>query len=121
MDLKKAAEICKAIAAEAARWGKHAGFASYHADEVREALITIDEAGLFDLEGEKEARISANKNAGAAKARAVRSQKALELARKQIESLTTMGDERIKLIDTLTVRCKKLEAKLEKAVISSKN
>jgi DNA-binding transcriptional regulator PaaX len=103
MELLKAKQICKDIAVEAKRWGRHAGFAGYHEDDVRHALIKVDSSGLFDLEGEKEARVSANKNAGAAKARAARAQKKVE----RLEKITKDQQE---VIDLLKKRIAKLEA-----------
>lgn len=87
MELAKAKTICAEVAAEAKRWGKHAGFASYHVNQVQEALIAIYEAGLFDNVGEREERIAANKNAGAAKARASRAQQMLEEEREVNQQL----------------------------------
>ena len=98
MELSKAQEICNAVAAEAERWGKHAGFASYHPDDVQQALIACKEAGLFDLQGEREARVKANKNAGAAKARAVRAQKKVQELEKKIQDMQKVIDLQKKVI-----------------------
>ena len=103
MELDKARKICMDVAAEAARWGKHAGFASYHEDEVREALVTCHESGLFELEGEKEARVKANRAKGAAEARAKRSLGELDNLRKVVK-------DQKQLIDLQAKRISKLEA-----------
>jgi hypothetical protein len=87
VELLKAAQICREVAEESKRWGKHAGFAGYHEEDVREAIIEIHKAGLFDLEGERELRIAARKELGAAKARAARAQNIVDDLRKQLKSL----------------------------------
>jgi len=100
MDLDKARQICRDVADEAKRWGKHAGFAGYHQQDVLDALIICHKEGLFDLVGEKEARITANKGKGAAEARAKRAQNLLEAARKDLAACE-------KVIEKLEVRLKK--------------
>ena len=69
-DLLKAAEICTHVAESRKRWGRHAGFGEYTPETVLDALLAIHEAGLFELEGEKDARIASNRAKGAAEARA---------------------------------------------------
>jgi hypothetical protein len=103
MELEKAQQICRAVAMEAKRWGKHAGFASYHEDDVRQALVTCHESGLFELTGEKEARVLANRQKGAAEARAKRSLDEVEQLRKVVK-------EQKQLIDLQAKRIAKLEA-----------
>jgi peptide subunit release factor 1 (eRF1) len=81
VNIDTAAGICIAVAAESKRWGKHAGFAGFHEDQVRDALICCHAEGLFSMVEEKKERIKANKNAGAAKARASKAQKEVERLR----------------------------------------
>lgn len=88
MDIAKAKTICADVAEQSARWGKHAGFCQYHLNEIQEALIVMHSAGLFELEGEHEQRVAANRAKGAAEARAKRSldkQKELERKVKSLE------------------------------------
>lgn len=101
MELEKAQRICHEIAREAERWGRHAGFASYHEDEVRRALISCDEAGLFQLVGEKEARVLANRQKGAAEGRAARSQQKVERLEEIIKKQQEMIEAQASRIRTL--------------------
>ena len=84
IDLEKAAAICAEVASHRARWGKHGGFGSYSSDDVLDALVDAHAAGLFDLSGEKEARVKANRRAAAAEARATKAQKRIDYLEKEL-------------------------------------
>lgn len=87
MTLEQAASICKDVALERIRWGRHAGRAGHRQEDVLDALVAAHEAGLFDSVGEKEARVKANRQKAAAEARATKAQNKVEELQEQVEKL----------------------------------
>jgi hypothetical protein len=91
MNIEKAVEMCRGVAEERIRWGKHAGFGDNSSSEVLDALVCIYESGMLeagDAEKEREKRILANRQKGAAEARAKRAENKLAAANERIKELT---------------------------------
>lgn len=88
MDLEKAALICKTIAEDRTRWGRHAGFTSYAQHEVLDALVAIHDAGLFESVGKHEEVVLANRQRAAAEARASKYKKQLDELKAVNESIS---------------------------------
>lgn len=93
-ELEKAAAICKQVAEDRARWGKHGGFNMYSEQQVLDALVALGQHDVFDQADERAARIAANRAKGAAEARAVKFkhkmqtlEAKLELANETIQEL----------------------------------
>lgn len=85
MDLEKAAKICADVAEDRKRWGRNAGFANYHQSDVLDAMVAVHEAGLFDEIGKHEELVLANRQKGAAEARATRAQHKVEALQDELE------------------------------------
>lgn len=93
IDISKAKEIIKAIAANRLRWGRHAGLpGDYSLDQVWDALIILNESGVLehevDVDDLREQMTAANRARGAAEAREKKYKGQLDNANDRIKELT---------------------------------
>lgn len=92
-ELERARQICESVAAQRARWGRHAGFGEYTADEVLDALMALYEAGGLEEGISRDELSKANRAKGAAEARAKRYKAQLDDANKNVVILTKALEE----------------------------
>ena len=100
MELERAKDICRDLAEHKKRWGRHAGNGEYTDETVREALLSCYEYGLFDASVDKDAVTLANRQKGAAEARATRYKAQLDDAHKRIEELTIALEDAEKKVES---------------------
>ena len=103
--LKKAIDICRGAADDRKRWGRHASFTVHTETQIMDALVCINDSGLLEMGGEKEARIAANRAKGMAEARAIKYKNQLDSCKDRIKELTIALEEeqyaRAALLDEL--------------------
>lgn len=87
MTLDKAKQICHDIAAGRIRWGKQAGFHPHSKASILDALVLIDQEGLFDREDQHDDLVLANRQKGMAEARATKYKKELDELKKELQAL----------------------------------
>ena len=85
MDLTKAKEVCAELAELKKRWGRHAGNGQYSDATIREALLCCHEAGLFDIDEKHADVVLANRQKGAAEARATKYKNELDAAQEKLK------------------------------------
>ena len=92
-DISKAKEIVSETAKHRARWGRHAGIPPQFSDEqVLDALVSLQESGLLEVEDNvdelRSQLATANRQRGAAEARAKKYKNQLDNANRNIKDLT---------------------------------
>lgn len=87
MELSEAKAVCAELAELKKRWGRHAGNGPYNDATVRKALLVVYEAGLFDIEDNHADIVLANRQKGAAEARATKYKADLDKANARIQEL----------------------------------
>lgn len=86
MKLNRAREICRQVAADRVRWGRHGGFNMYSEQQVLDALVELHDADIFDAQDYKEELTKSNRAKGAAEARAVKFKHKMQTLEAKLEA-----------------------------------
>ena len=87
MNAEEAKGICKELAEHKKRWGRLSGNARIPEAKIRDALITLYEKGMFDIDDDRVDVVAANRAKGAAEARAKKYKNQLDEANARIQEL----------------------------------
>jgi chromosome segregation ATPase len=117
IDLTDAQRICLDVAAHRARWGRMGDGlpSSVRDDELLDALVAIATAGVldFDVKELQEKNVLANRQKGAAEARATKYINQVKDRDARIEELVEALEEAQNTVDEQAVRINTLQAKLD--------